>query len=78
MDKVKPNHYDPRGPLKLECFDVIESIVEPLQGAEAAYMYAVVKYLWRYKQKDGITDLYKAKQYLKKLIEINKHEEAIQ
>lgn len=74
MDKVNPKHYDPRGPLKLECFDAIEAIVEPLQGAEAAYMYAVVKYLWRYKQKDGLADLLKAEQYLQKLIEINKHE----
>lgn len=32
----------------------------------------VVKYVTRWKHKNGIQDLYKAKQYLDKLIEVNK------
>jgi hypothetical protein len=32
----------------------------------------VVKYVTRWRHKNGIQDLYKAKQYLDKLIEVNK------
>ena len=31
---------------------------------------AITKYLWRYKDKDGIEDLKKAKHFLEKLIEV--------
>lgn len=59
-DIKKPDRYNKRG--KLECWDVIlDQEMNFLEGN-------VLKYLWRYKEKNGIEDLKKAKVYLDKLI----------
>lgn len=56
----KPTRYNKRG--KLECWDVIlDQEMNFLEGN-------VLKYLWRYKEKNGIEDLKKARVYLDKLI----------
>jgi hypothetical protein len=61
----KPQRYNKRG--KLECWDVIlDQEMDFLEGS-------VLKYLWRYKEKNGIHDLEKAKVYIDKIIsEVNK------
>lgn len=57
---TKPARYNKRG--SLECWDVIlDQEMNFLEGN-------VLKYLWRYKEKNGIEDLKKAKVYLEKLI----------
>lgn len=57
----KPARYNKRG--KLECWDVIlDQEMNFLEGS-------VLKYLWRYKEKNGIHDLEKAKVYIDKIIE---------
>lgn len=63
----KPKRYNKRG--KLECWDVIlDQEMNFLEGS-------VLKYLWRYKEKNGIHDLEKAKIYIDKIIEGLKNEE---
>jgi hypothetical protein len=61
-DEIKhPKHYT-QG---IECWDYIVS-------HDMSYLEGnVIKYVTRYKDKNGIQDLYKAKQYLEKLIEHN-------
>ena len=54
---------------KVECIDAIEAAVEGLEGLEAVCTANVIKYVWRWKKKNGIEDCYKAKWYLNKLID---------
>ena len=61
----KPAHYQG----KIECIDAIEAAVEGLEGLEAVCTANVIKYVWRWKKKNGIEDCYKAKWYLNKLID---------
>ena len=63
----KPNHYTFG---KFECIDVIEELSKQnnLQGAEGFLYGNILKYLWRYKHKNGIEDLQKARWYLDRLI----------
>lgn len=63
-----PTHYT-KG--EVECIDAITSAVVSLKGAEAVYVSNVIKYVWRYKHKNGVEDLQKARWYLNKLIQIN-------
>ena len=62
-----PGHYT-RG--RFEVIDVIESIVESmdLTPVEAALTAQVVKYIARWKNKNGPEDLRKARWYLERLI----------
>lgn len=56
----KPKRYNKTG--KLECWDVIlDQNMNFLEGS-------ILKYLWRYKEKNGIHDLEKAKVYIDKII----------
>lgn len=56
----KPARYNKHG--KLECWDVIlDQEMDFLEGN-------ILKYLWRYKEKNGVEDLKKARVYLDKLI----------
>ena len=66
MDNVSnPAHYQG----KVECIDAIESAVEGLEGIEAVCTANVIKYVYRWKKKNGKEDLLKAQWYLNKLIE---------
>jgi hypothetical protein len=64
-----PSHYT-QG--KIECIDAIEESTKGLLGIAAVCVANVIKYIWRYKFKNGIEDLKKARWYLDKLIN---HEE---
>lgn len=67
MDNVNhPSHYT-QG--KVECIDAIESATVELTGIQAVCTANAIKYLWRWKQKNGVEDLKKARFYLDKLIE---------
>ena len=68
MDNVNhPAHYTQSG---IECIDAIAASVEGLEGMEAVCTANVIKYIWRWKRKNGVEDLKKARWYLDKLIEI--------
>lgn len=60
----KPVHYQG----KIECIDCIESATDGLQGIEAFCTGNAIKYLYRWKKKNGIEDLKKAKWYIDKLL----------
>lgn len=53
----------------IECIDAIEAATERLLGLEAVCTGNILKYIWRWKDKNGVEDLKKAKWYLEKLIE---------
>lgn len=61
----KPRHYNLG---KIECIDAIEAATITLTGIEAVCTANVMKYLWRWKEKNGVEDLRKAQWYLGKLI----------
>ncbi len=61
-----PSHYTAG---KVECIDAIESATTCLQGLEAVCTANVIKYVWRWKFKNGVEDLEKASWYLNKLID---------
>ena len=60
-----PPHYNQKG---IECIDAIEAATDT--GFEYYLQGNIMKYLWRYRYKDGSQDLKKALWYLNKLIEI--------
>lgn len=64
-----PRHYTIG---KVECIDAIESATCDLTGIEAVCTANIIKYVWRWKLKNGIEDLEKASWYLNKLIEKKK------
>lgn len=73
-----PKHYT-NG--KYECIDIIEDVTKDLLGLEAVCTANVIKYMWRWKLKNGVEDLKKARWYLNKLIdntEIKEIEETYQ
>lgn len=61
----KPKHYNSG---KVECIDALESATVTLTGIEAVCTANAIKYLWRWKQKNGVEDLKKAKWYIDRLI----------
>lgn len=60
-----PSHYTGG---KVECIDALEAATQNLAGIEAVCTANAIKYLWRWKQKNGVEDLKKARWYLDKLI----------
>ena len=61
----RPKHYCKGG---LECIQVIKAQLTPEQNK--GYLYGnVLKYMWRWPDKNGLEDLRKAKHYLEWLIE---------
>jgi len=60
-----PPHYNQKG---IECIDAIQAATDT--GFEYYLQGNIMKYLWRYRYKDGSQDLKKALWYLNKLIEI--------
>lgn len=58
-----PNHYQSEN--GIEVIDVIDAFVE---DPESAYAANVLKYVCRYKKKNGLQDLRKAAWYLDRLI----------
>lgn len=62
----KPAHYNQGG---IECIDAIKAAVIGLEGIEAVCTANAIKYLWRWKHKNGVEDLRKAVWYINRLIE---------
>lgn len=71
-DKEMVNHPSHYTSGKVECIDAIESATGDLTGIEAVCTANIIKYVWRWKLKNGIEDLEKASWYLNKLIEKKK------
>jgi hypothetical protein len=59
-----PPHYNQAG---IECIDAIRAATD--DGYEYYLQGNIIKYLWRYRYKNGVQDLEKAQWYLQKLIE---------
>lgn len=60
-----PSHYC-QG--KVECIDALEAATTGLHGIEAVCTANAIKYLWRWKHKNGVQDLKKAIFYINYLI----------
>ena len=61
-----PNHYQSKK--GIEVIDVMEAFTEELTGAEAVNTSNIIKYICRWKQKNGLEDLKKCQWYLNRLI----------
>lgn len=61
-----PSHY--QSETGLEAIDVIEAFTFDLKGIESFDTGNILKYMCRWKQKNGVQDLKKAKWYLEHLI----------
>ncbi len=59
-----PPHYNQAG---VECIEAIRAATD--EGYQYYLQGNIIKYLWRYRYKNGVQDLEKAKWYLNKLIE---------
>ena len=49
-----PSHYNMG---KYECIEVVKELVRDMKGIEPVLFFNAFKYLWRYKQKNGLQDL---------------------
>lgn len=63
-----PAHYKTKN--GLETIDVIDAFTDGLVGAEAVCTGNILKYVCRWKKKNGVEDLKKAQWYLNHLISI--------
>ena len=61
-----PDHYQSK--TGLEVIEVIEAFTSDLTGIEAVDAANVIKYICRWKKKNGLQDLKKARWYLNHLI----------
>jgi hypothetical protein len=61
-----PSHYTQGA---IECIDAIKEATKELLGIEAVCTANIIKYVWRWKFKNGVEDLRKARWYLDRLIE---------
>lgn len=60
-----PSHYMSG---EIECIDALEAATEGLTGGEAFCTANAIKYLWRWKRKNGAEDLQKAKWYIDRIL----------
>ena len=65
MQDIKPNYYMKNG---VSCYEVQKIVISDLAGFDALAVGTIIKYLWRYKHKNGVEDLKKAYTYLGELI----------
>ena len=61
-----PAHYTKGG---IECIEAIKEATGELTGIEAICTGNAIKYLWRWKHKNGVEDLKKAIWYIQRLID---------
>jgi hypothetical protein len=66
-DATNPSHYR-KG--TVECIDALETATSDLTGIEAVCTANAIKYLWRWKQKNGAEDLRKAQWCIAKLLAV--------
>lgn len=64
-DAINPSHYK-QG--EIECIDALAAATANLKGIEAVCTANAIKYLWRWKEKNGMEDLKKAQWYINRLI----------
>ena len=62
----RPNYYNKGG---IECIAAVKAAVSNLQGVEAHATASAIQYLWRWREKNGVEDLRKARWFLDLLIE---------
>ena len=60
-----PQHYTQGG---IECIDALKAATVGKRGIEAVCVANVIKYCWRYEEKNGIEDVRKAKFYIERLL----------
>ena len=60
-----PQHYTQGG---IECIDALKAATVGKRGIEAVCVANVIKYLWRYEEKNGIEDVRKARWYVERLL----------
>ena len=60
-----PQHYTQGG---IECIDALKAATVGKRGIEAVCVANIIKYLWRYEEKNGIEDIRKAKFYIEHLL----------
>ena len=60
-----PSHYTQGG---IECIDAIKAAVTGLTGMEAVCTGNIIRYIWRWKYKNGLEDVKKCRWYIDKLI----------
>lgn len=60
-----PPHYTGA---KIECIDALQEATKHLNGIEAVCTANAIKYLWRWKKKNGKEDLKKAVWYIEHMI----------
>lgn len=61
-----PKHYTQGG---IECIDALKAATIGKTGIEAVCVANVIKYLWRYEEKNGLEDVFKAQWYVNRLIQ---------
>lgn len=66
-EEINPQHYR-NG--EVECIDAISAATVQKSGIEAVCVSHVIRYLWRYEAKGGLTDVMKASWYCDKLINV--------
>ena len=66
QDVINPEHYKDGG---IEPFDYMRAKLSP-EGLEGFAVGNVIKYISRYRKKNGLEDLRKSRWYLDKLIEM--------
>lgn len=68
VDRVNhPAHYTAGD---IECIQALAAATVSLKGIEAVCTANVIKYLWRWKQKNGAEDLKKARWYIDYLLSV--------
>lgn len=60
-----PKHYTQGD---IECIDALKAATVGKRGIEAVCVANVIKYLWRFEEKNGIEDVRKAKWYIERLL----------
>lgn len=67
IDNVNhPSHYTQGG---IECIDALKAATVGKIGIEAVCVANVIKYCWRYEEKNGLEDVKKAQFYVNRLIQ---------
>lgn len=64
---IQPSHYQSRDDSGIECCDAQRAMLGN-DGYRAYLAGMVIKYTWRYEQKNGLEDLKKARQCVEMLI----------
>lgn len=67
MDDLRKNYYKTSADKDL--FDLFESGL--LKNTESFYIGNIIKYIFRFHDKNGVDDLKKARTYLDRLIKVN-------